>query len=237
MPVEGDPRTRDVAAAGGDAKVKPETGPAAPDDIPPVHVLEAAQNQDRKETENLLAGFDRPGRSPKKPSVERDFVDYYAKKKSGGESGRGPSSAPRQIDVSTVVKPRKKSTGVPPWFGWGGAAFLLLGVGGLVAYLATGDTRPHAGTGPSATTTISAATAPEKASRDVIPPPDPSTMTTTPVMVTEQAPAAPEVAPRASGRRDPRAAASAGSVREGLSTTAPSGDRKPPPRDDFIRDL
>lgn len=229
--------------------MKPEIGPTAPDDIPPVHVLEAAQNQDRKETEDLLAGFDRPGRGPKKPSVERDFVDYYAKKKSGGDSGRGPSSSPpagvgpRQIDVSTVVKPRKNA-GTPAWLVWAGAAFLMLGFGGLVAFLATSEARPHAGTGPSATTTISAATAPEQASRDVIPPPvpvDPMATTTIPVLVTEPAPAATDAQPRPSGRRDPRnvpGSASAAGVREGApTTTAPSGDRKPPPRDDFIRDL
>lgn len=247
--VEGDPRSGDVAAAGGDAppNVKPETGLlTAPDDIPPVHVLEAAQNQDRKETEDLLAGFDRPGRGPKKPSVERDFVDYYAKKKSGGDSGRGPSSsppatenrlAPRQMDVSTVVKPRKRA-GTPAWLAWGGAAFLMLGVGGLVAYLATADSKPRSATpGTSATTTISAAFAPEPANRDVIPPPapaDPTTTTTTPVLVTEPP-------PRASGRRDPHApvpaANATGVLKEGPSTTAPSGDRKPPPREDFIRDL
>ena len=59
------------------------------DDIPPVHVLEAAENQERKETEDLLAGFDRPGRGPKPAAKERDFVDYYAKKPSGRARGAG----------------------------------------------------------------------------------------------------------------------------------------------------
>ena len=30
-----------------------------------------------KETEDLLAGFDRPGRTPRTPPVKRDFVDYH----------------------------------------------------------------------------------------------------------------------------------------------------------------
>jgi hypothetical protein len=36
----------------------PEIGQTGPFDIPPAHVLEAAQNQERKETEDLLAGCD-----------------------------------------------------------------------------------------------------------------------------------------------------------------------------------
>jgi len=55
--------------------------------------MEAADAQERKETEDLLAGFDRPGRSPRPPSAERDFVDYFAKKKDERGSGSGRASA------------------------------------------------------------------------------------------------------------------------------------------------
>ena len=222
--------------------MKHETGLTAPDDIPPVHVLEAAQHQERKEAENLLAGFDRPGRGPKKPSAQRDFVDYYAKRKGGRDSGRGPSSAPladaaerppRQMDVSTVVKPRKTKD-TPVWVVWAALALFMVFFGGTFAWFAVGETRPAPGMHPSVTTTISAATAPQPSGRDVIPPPvttDPATLTTTPLIVTEPAPA-PAVAPaRPAGRRDARPAQSSPSM------TAPAGDNKPPPRDDFLRDL
>ncbi len=215
-----------------------------------MHVLVAAERQDRKETEDLLAGFDRPGRGPKKPGSERDFVDYYAKKKKNGpDSGRGPSSGPavvmgpRQIDVVTVVKPRK-TEGTPGWVVWLGAAVLMLGVGGAVAFIATSDARPNAKapTGPSATTTISAAT-PLPSGRDVIPPPappEPTTTTTTPMTVSEPAPVVDAPAPRPSGRRDPKAAPGAASTTAATAnptTTSQVAAPKPPPRDDFIRDM
>ena len=232
--------------------MKPEAGHTVPDEIPPVHVLEAAHKQDRRETEDLLAGFDRPGRGPKKPSPERDFVDYYAKKKGGPDSGR-PSNAspgagpPRQIDVSTVVKPRKdKARGMPAWLGWAGAAVLMLGIGGLVAYLATGETRPTAGTtmGPGPATTITGASTPSPSSQDIVPlpaPAEPATTMTTAITVTEPVATATDAPPRPTGRHDPRGAPSAGGVASAQtgngSTTASSAQRKPPPRDDFIRDL
>jgi hypothetical protein len=228
--------------------VNPHAGHTAPDDIPPVHVLEAAQNQDRKETEDLLAGFDRPGRGPKKSSPERDFVDYYAKKKGGAESGRASAPVvvppPRQMDVSTVVKPRK-TNGLPSWFPWAGAAALMLGIGGLVAYLATGDT-PSSASVPSTPTGVPMAP-PIQASRDIIPPPAPAdppiTTTTTALTVTEPAPTVVEPAPpRPTGRREPKGvpgatAATTATGNGSTTTTASSADRKPPPRDDFIRDL
>jgi hypothetical protein len=254
--VEGDPRTRDAAAAGGDARspsraeapnVNPQAGRTTPDDIPPVHVLEAAQNQDRKETEDLLAGFDRPGRGPKKPSPERDFVDYYAKKKGGPDSGGKPSTPmamapPRQMDVSTVVKPRQ-TKGMPSWMAWAGAAVLMLGLGGVVAYLATGEPRSTASL-PTEPTGVPMAP-PVQASRDIIPlpsPPDPTTTTTTAMTVTEPVPTVTDPPPpRPTGRRDPRgvptATAASTQTGNGSTTTASSADRKPPPRDDFIRDL
>jgi hypothetical protein len=241
-----------------------------PDEIPAVQILEAAQSQDRKETEDLLAGFDRPGRGPKHTSKERDFVDYYAKKKGDAlDSGPGtPSSRARarehaaqvgaptiprmkQGDVATVVTPRKRQ-GMPAWLGWGGAAALMMVFGGAVAYLATADgpSGSHVPTGPSAATTITAATPIPQATNDNVPPPDPSTATTATTAVTVVSPSAPgDVAtPRASGgRRDPRAPSSAAAsaataAAAGAGATAPratnaTDDTKPPPRDDFIRDL
>jgi hypothetical protein len=266
---DGDPRSRDVADAGRDAASpsKPEANvksaaATTQDDIPPVHVLEAAQKQDRKETEDLLAGFDRPGRGPKPASKERDFVDYYARKKSGAESGSGrvASSAPpvirvKQADVSTVIKPRKKE-GPPAWLVWAGAAALMLAVGGVVAFLATSDPRPSAlaPTGPSAATTITAATPPRTAFDNAVPPPAPAdaTATTTATTITVAEPASVAAPPaRGSAKRDARAApatpnAAGGASTQGVGAGAPASapratnatdDTKPPPRDDFIRDL
>lgn len=232
------------------------------DDIPPVHVLEAAQNQDRKETEDLLAGFDRPGRGPKpvSKSKERDFVDYYARKKPGSaDSGGGRSASPsdvvidmkppRQGDVSTVIVHRKRE-GMPAWLGWAAVAVGMLLVGGAVAYLATSEGRPTAvePTAPSAATTITSATGPAQAQANAdsnIPPPAPLEATTATTTATEAAPSAGGVAaPRGSAKRDARFGSGVGS--SSAATTAPTVPRatnatddktKPPPRDDFIRDL
>lgn len=231
------------------------------DDIPPVHVLEAAQNQDRKETEDLLAGFDRPGRGPKPVSKERDFVDYYARKKPGSvPSGGGRAAAPiateapsravpRQRDVSTVITRRKGE--MPAWLGWAAAALGMLLVGGVVAYLATADGRPSAlaPTAPSAATTITSATSPVQQSVHTnvdtnIPPPAPVETATTAVAVIEPTTSAPGVpSTRSSAKRDPRGAPSAAAATTTTTTTVATpranatDDTKPPPRDDFIRDL
>ena len=246
------------------------------DDIPPTHVLEAAQNQDRKETEDLLAGFDRPGRGPKplSKSKERDFVDYYARKKpgaadSGGGRAASPAFAPpldanakvqRQANVSTVIVHRKRE-GVPGWLAWAAIAVGMLVVGGAVAYLATADGAPGvaAPTAPSAATTITSAMSPPQGADTNIPPPAPvdpttttaTTATTVVTAVTEPAPAS-QTAPRGSAKRDARGGASASAGTNGTPSAAaapsvpvpPRGTSvnatdgtKPPPRDDFIRDL
>jgi hypothetical protein len=262
---EGDPRKRDVAEGGrGVATPSHAESPnvksanaTVQEDIPPVHVLEAAQDQDRKETEDLLAGFDRPGRSPKPASKERDFVDYYARKKPGtADSGGGRAARPvnavmeakppRQGDVSTVIVHRKGET--PAWLGWAVAALGMLLVGGAVAYLATSDAAPsaHEPTAPSAATTITSATsAPSMVQANPetnIPPPDPAA--SAPVATTASTAAA--AAARSAAKRDGRAVPSAAAV---ATTTGATGavaapratnaadDSKPPPRDDFIRDL
>jgi hypothetical protein len=275
---EGDPRKRDVAAGGRDAASPSQAespnvksaNATVQEDIPPVHVLEAAQNQDRKETEDLLAGFDRPGRSPKpvSKSKERDFVDYYARKKPGSaDSGGGraalpvnavmESRPPRQGDVSTVIVHRKGET--PAWLGWAVAALAMLLVGGAVAYIATSDGRPsaHEPTAPSAATTItSAMSAPSVVQGNPetnIPPPDPAMaapVEAAPSVVVATTTATTLAAPaKSAGKRDGRTvpSAAAGATTTGAAgatgaTAAPratnaTDDSKPPPRDDFIRDL
>lgn len=285
---EGDPRTRDVAGAGRERGDVPAAHPTAEssnvksagaatseDDIPPIHVLEAAQQQDRKEAEDLLAGFDRPGRSPKVKPKERDFVDYYAKKKnpSGVEGGTDrpvsasqPAAAPprpRQMDVSTVIRPRKRE-GAPAWLVWPAAGLLMLLIGGAVAYFATSEKAPTAAAAGSAAATLT--TGPlTRPGGENIPPPDPpsaTATTTTAMTVIEPSPAAPTSAAapgasaadpgsRGTAKREPRggAAGAAPAATGGAASASPpntaraargataTDDTKPPPRDDFIRDL
>jgi hypothetical protein len=219
------------------------------DDIPPVHVLEAALNQDRKETEDLLAGFDRPGRSPKPAARERDFVDYYAKKKPESGSARvsnpsapavptaasgGAPTRSKQAEISTVVVPRKDK-GIPVWAAWLGAGFAMALIGGGVSYLATNDSHSISTlpTGPSAATTITTGTPPPTTTAvDNVPLPAPPALITPEPVVTATTTATTTAKP---ARRDPKSAPSAATtVLQGSSAT---GDTKPPPRDDFIRDL
>jgi hypothetical protein len=291
---DGDPRTRDVAVPGRDRAGTPAAVPNAnanaessnvksnaavtrEDDIPPVHVLEAAQDQDRKEAEDLLAGFDRPGLRPKATSKERDFVDYYAKKKkspsagdagagAGAGAGRGPGAAgasaaaaspptrPRQIDVATVITPRK-SEGAPAWLVWAAVGLVMLIIGGAVAFLATWEGKAVATdpVDPSGTSTTAAAPL-ASPGHDGIPPPDPPAATgTTTTPLTIEGPATATGAAGATTPTDaavrsatkPRvvttgaaaaAAPAAATPRPPHDTSAADGT-KPPPRDDFIRDL
>lgn len=283
---DGDPRTRDVAEAGRDradvstglpnaesSNVK-SSAATSEDDIPPVHVLEAAQHQDRKEAEDLLSGFDRPGRGPKPASSARDFVEYYAKKKGPPGGAANPARAPgapqaaasspaagvKQIDVATVITPRKRE-GVPAWLLWPAAGLLMLVIGSVVGFLATSDHDRAPGSakrmGPSGSNSLTGVPLPGT-SNDNIPPPDLAAMTgatTTAMTVIEPGTTAPTTAsspdasPRGSAKREPRGTASAPAGATGASTSAtqPAGarpprgtnadDPKPPPRDDFIRDL
>ncbi len=279
---DGDSRARGAAGGGRDAaspsgasgaeskNVKPAAS-TIQDDIPPVHVLVAAEQQDRKETEALLSGFDRPGRGPKAPPRERDFVDYYAKKPGGGASsgslraasgagagaaaGGGAGVSAKARDESTVIV-RRKGDGAPAWLVWGGAAVLMLLVGGLVAYVATSDGRPVAATptapsaasAASAATTLTAATSPKPSVADEnIPPPSvvaPSVVAEAPSAGAVEA--APAVAPRGSAKREARgvpsgatpttttpAETAAPMPRATSTAAAPKGS----PREDFIRDL
>jgi hypothetical protein len=157
--------------------------------------------------------------------------------------------------VSTVIIPRKGE--MPRWLGWAAAAVAMLLVGGLVAYLATADGRPSAlaPTAPSAATTITSATSPVQQNADTnmdtdIPPPAPVESPTTAVTVIEpttaSAPGVPST--RSSAKRDLRGAPSAAAPTTTTATPArvnananananAPDDTKPPPRDDFIRDL
>lgn len=240
---DGDPTKRNEASSSEEpVKANPAT---QPDDIPPVHVLEAMQEQDRKETEDLLAGFDRPARTPKQPPVSRDFVDYHLKREKSPRSDP-PQRQRSQHDLSTVLVPRKPAFA---WLPWLGAAAAVIGIGVIVTFILTSSTSEatkNASTTPSAATTISAATAPSNDRSSEIPPPPPPSETTS--ETTNTAPETTEATstvtppPSPSAKRDPkpRASTSATSVEPpSTTTTAPSTapTAPKPPRDDFIRDL
>jgi hypothetical protein len=240
---EADPSKRDEAAQEPAAR----TSETRRDDIPPIHVLEAADRQERKDAEDLLAGFDRPGRGLSQPDVRRDFVDYYA--------GKPPKKNPPRtasLNAPTVVTPRKKKRAFP-WLIAGGGLVLIV-VACLVAYVGTRDLSPTMTTTTAARTTTAAtatavpiATPPARgaavarspaSARDEIPPPaaplpEPAVQTTAEAVVPPPTMPPPATAARASARPDPRPPAPRGAPSAAERREAP----KPPPRDDFIRDL
>ncbi len=220
----------------------------SPDPVPPLHVLEAAYEQDRKETEDLLAGFDRPGRGPQKPEArERDFVEYFTKKKSDPKveaSGSAParSAAPpakaRQVDISTVVVPKKRGSSGLVWIGAGAA---MLALGGMVAWLATREEART--TSPGAATTITNASPPPttRTSAEDIPPPTAASEVATAMTTTATATATsvPDTSARGPRKREPRAGASTAPSSTPMTTipAATTPSTKPPPRDDLFRDM
>lgn len=171
-----------------------------------------------KETEDLLAGFDRPGRTPRVPPVQRDFVEYHLGSKGTAPRVRAPQLAPesdRELrEVSTAIVRRRKRA-LPRWAPWAGLAFGMALTGVLAMKVLSSPSegsRSVTVSSPSAAMTISSGMAafeptsgPE---RDIPPPPPlPTATVTTP---TDSVTVTPAV----------RAA----------STADPSSDRPPPPR-------
>lgn len=137
---------------------------------------------ERRETEELLAGFDRPARTPRTPAAQRDFVDYFNDR----EASTAPrvaslppstSSDPRRAEPTFVV-PREGRARVPSWLGWAALLLAMPLAGATVAFSVLGRpdaapapppppvaARPMSGPSvPSAATTISAATTPRATS-------------------------------------------------------------------------
>lgn len=238
------------------------TAATHPDPIPPVHVLEAAQDQEKKETEDLLAGFDRPGRGPTKPVEERDFVEYFTKKSEPRVATPGPGAVraaeparPKQAEISTVVVPRDR--GKPGLGTWLTAGAVMVMLAGAVAFFATKDdpkTTPSVG----AATTITNASPPPttRTSNEDIPPPPPASEVSGQAVVPSVDPTVEppsmrplaNVAPSGSGpkKRDPKGPASGTGAGTGTAATTPQTSTgapmvvpstKPPPRDDLIRGM
>ncbi len=196
---------------------------------------EGAKNDERagrvaaelKETEDLLAGFDRPGRTPRVPSVQRDFVDYHLDKGQSKPAPRSPGLAADRArrDLPTAIIPGHKRK-IPTWVPWAAALVAMSGGGVLVAAMLAGPpnagssntTPPGAATSPvpSATTTLASITPavdPTTGPARDIPPPPPSTAEATPA-------AGPAPAPAPAPAGDGSASASA-STRPGPSPTSP----------------
>jgi hypothetical protein len=215
-------------ATEGPVKSAAET---TPEPIPPVHVLEAAQQQERKETDDLLAGFDKPGRNPRR-NPSGDFVDYYSKKKDDRGTPSNPSREVRKgrPDASTVVIPRKKAT--PAWVAYAGVAAVMATLAGAIAYVATdgGDARKTAPTASAPSTSLPVATTTTTID---IPPPDPPE----PVVASADPPPTPTSAPPPTARkkRDPSPMTSTISAQP--SSTPPASSPTTTPSNGYIRNL
>src|SRR4051812_39785292 len=75
------------------------------------------RSEDLVKTEDLLAGFDRPARTPRTPAVNPDFVDYHLdKRRAPPRPVAQPAApeAPRSRDMPTAIIPHAK----PRWAGW-----------------------------------------------------------------------------------------------------------------------
>lgn len=192
---------------------------------------------DLKETEDLLAGFDRPGRTPRTPPTKPDFVDYHLGHKNGRSDAELLSKAELEQEKraqSTVLLPRERWK-LPEWFPWAALLVLMPMGGGLVAYSVLGNGSPSRASStpsesiPSAATTISAARTPTTHSsvdvgRDAWVP--------TASASTSEGKGEPRVA-RPSASQHPTAPSTSAST----AGRTPSPATKNEPRIDFIRDL
>ncbi len=163
------------------------TGAKGPeiDPFPTNEALEAELEKERRETEDLLAAFDRPARGAARsvPSGGPGFVEYYAGDPATRAAERSPReprparAVPRRADLATVVKPQRRRAGVPPWLFWGGASASMLAVGFVVAVLTTRDpvaTRHATPPAPTISAAAPVAAPALRMGRDEVPAPVPS---------------------------------------------------------------
>lgn len=145
-----------------------EPDKTSPDAVPSIDVLAAAAREDVKEAHHLLAGFDKPGRGPKRPQGA-DFVSYYANKPM---QPLEPSAAREQERAERAAKtevhripPHLVGRGMSKGTGWFLAGAAMLAVGGGVMWLAlyalpaptTPSLPPAASVAPPATAATAAA--------------------------------------------------------------------------------
>ena len=216
-----------------------------------------------KETEDLLAGFDRPGRTPRVPPVKRDFVDYHLDKGRSNPAPRSPGLAADRArrDLPTAIIPGHKRR-IPAWLPWGAVLVAMSGGGILVAAALAGP--PNAGSSgattvgastspvPNATTTLASGTPavdPTTGPARDIPPPPPSTAgaaatdSPDPEPTSAVATASPNVAqPTAEARRSAATTSPGASTAQSPSPAASPSPAPPPPASpaasvDLIRNL
>jgi hypothetical protein len=105
-----------------------------------------------KETEALLAGFDRPARTPRPAPVAPDFVTYFEKRDPRSPAPTAPAAEPNRRaplptadrlgrDRETFVIPRTERR-IPRWLAWIGVLGAMPLAGGFIAYLAARDAEP-----------------------------------------------------------------------------------------------
>lgn len=124
-------------------------------------------DRERKETADLLAGFDIPARHARSRPATRDFVDYHVEKERPGPAPRRePPEAIPHVDTSGRDQPtaiiRRRKQALPSWALLSGAVVAMAVAGaGLAAIFARRSPQSVAttATASGATTTIPLATA------------------------------------------------------------------------------
>lgn len=236
----GEPSGENAAESG---QLVPDSPARAREGMTPTDVFAAAQARDarqRQGAEALIAGFDRPGRSPRRARPSGDFVDYYA---SSRNSKPFVPQRNTEDELNSAVErveglaPRK---GLPSW-----ARLVLVTVTACVlvsglAYIATAED-PPAHVVPGATSLPSGAVSAVRPPDDIPPPAAPNTVILpAPVAPDPNAPTLRHVTPSAPAER-PRSPEPPASPASTTTTQPPAATAAPPsqtpPRDDFIRAL
>jgi hypothetical protein len=197
-----------------------------------------------KETEDLLAGFDRPGRTPRTPPVKRDFVDYHLEKGRSNPAAKPVKGDRDRRDLPTAIIPDKRRS-YPAWLPWAALLFVMSFGGALLAASLVGS--PSGTTAPSSTAPavptslgprVESTSGPE---RDIPPPPPPGSPVTAetdpdPIVDNVAAPPASTGAAPSSGSSGVRPRASAAAATSG-TPAAPAPSTSVTPSGDFIRNL
>lgn len=236
--------------AGESGQLAPDSPARTREGMTPTDVFAAAQARDarqRQGAEALIAGFDRPGRSPRRARPSRDFVDYYASSKNSKPfvpQRNTEDELNSAVERVEGLAPRK---GLPSWMRLVlvtlTACVLVTGV----TYVATSDDPPPHRS-PAGANTASLASAAVSAVRppDDIPPPAAPNTVILPARAAPDpnAPALHPMTPSAPAERakpsEPAPPATHGSPSPTTTQPSPSTAAPPPqtpPRDDFIRAL
>lgn len=159
-------------------------------------MADESKSDEQRATEELLAGFDRPGRSPRAPVMKRDFVAFH-----------GPTSDPLRARETVLVTRSRR----PIWLPWALVAFVASAVFGIVAGVAQLKAKPkHVGapsSPPSALVSVAASPSMSvEAVATVAPAAPPTTIAATAVApaVSSSAPRAAAPSASAKTREEPR---------------------------------